>query len=82
MFSVYILYSLKDRGIYIGKTNNLKRRLSEHSLGRVPSTKSRCPFRLIKTYKYITEKKALKMEKELKKGFRREQVKDLLKSLE
>lgn len=44
---VYVLQSLKDRALYIGHTNDLKRRVAEHKSGKVPSTKPRLPVRLV-----------------------------------
>jgi len=41
---VYLLKSLKDNKKYIGSTNNLKRRIEEHNLGKVLSTRYRKPF--------------------------------------
>lgn len=38
-YYVYILYSYQDVGFYIGFTNNLKRRLTEHAKGEVTATK-------------------------------------------
>ncbi|KKR73357.1 MAG: Excinuclease ABC C subunit domain protein [Candidatus Nomurabacteria bacterium GW2011_GWA1_40_8] len=46
MFYVYILKSLKDDKLYIGSTNDLKRRLSEHNKGLNRSTKARRPFEI------------------------------------
>ncbi|PIP86248.1 hypothetical protein COV42_01790 [Candidatus Campbellbacteria bacterium CG11_big_fil_rev_8_21_14_0_20_44_21] len=46
MFYLYILRSRKDKELYIGSTNNLKRRPEEHNSGKVPSTKPRIPFEL------------------------------------
>lgn len=47
MFYTYVLLSLKDHKFYIGYTNNLKRRLEEHQLGKSLSTACRRPFQLI-----------------------------------
>ncbi len=44
MFYVYILKSRKDRELYFGYTENLVKRLKEHNLGLVRSTKSRIPI--------------------------------------
>ncbi|PIR43835.1 hypothetical protein COV24_00725, partial [candidate division WWE3 bacterium CG10_big_fil_rev_8_21_14_0_10_32_10] len=33
-FYTYVLFSFKDKKLYIGYTNNLKRRLKEHSQGK------------------------------------------------
>lgn len=46
-YYTYVLESLKDHNRYIGHTNNLKRRLLEHSKGVNFSTKFRLPFKLI-----------------------------------
>ena len=46
MWFVYILRSLKDDELYIGATNDVRRRLSEHNSARVDSTKGRTRFRL------------------------------------
>ena len=81
MFCVYILLSKKDGGIYIGKTNNLARRLSEHNSGRVNSTKGRRPLILYKTIACKSESEALEIEKEYKKGYKREAIKKELKAI-
>ena len=47
MYYVYILISVKDGNFYIGSTGDLHRRMSEHNLGKVESTKHRQPLTLI-----------------------------------
>lgn len=66
MFYVYVLKSKKDRNLYIGSTDDLRRRMKEHNTGRVFSTKSRRPFELIYYEAYKAEKDARKREKALK----------------
>ena len=39
MYIVYLIQHSETRQIYIGKTNNLKRRLSEHNKNQQESTK-------------------------------------------
>ena len=46
-YYVYILQSEKDHNFYVGYTNDIKRRLEEHNVGKVSSTKSRNPLKLI-----------------------------------
>jgi putative endonuclease len=46
MWYVYILRSIIDKNLYIGSTDNIRRRLAEHNSGKVDSTKSRLPFSL------------------------------------
>lgn len=53
-------------GLYIGCTNDLKKRLTEHNSGKSRSTKPRAPFRLIHYQGFISEKDAFESEKYLK----------------
>lgn len=47
MYYVYILFSQKDKKLYIGVSGNLKKRLSDHKSGHNISTKNRRPLELI-----------------------------------
>ncbi len=68
MWYVYILRSRIDNNLYIGSTNNIGRRLSEHNSGKVDSTKSRLPFSL-EGYVAVKDKaKAIKLERHFKTG--------------
>ncbi len=70
MFYVYVLKSEKDDKLYFGSTNDLRRRLSDHNSGKVPSTKSRRPF-ILKYYEaYSAESDARHREASLKKDGR------------
>ena len=44
MHTVYVLRSLKDDKLYIGRSSNLLKRLNEHNGAKVRSTKNRRPF--------------------------------------
>ena len=46
-FYVYVLKSSKDKQLYIRYTNNLVRRIEEHTKGLSFATKFRLPFKLI-----------------------------------
>lgn len=67
MFYVYILKSLKDSNLYIGSTNDLRRRVAEHNEGKVRSTKSRVPFSLRYYEAFFSEGDARHREWSLKK---------------
>ncbi len=67
MFYVYILKSKLDDNLYIGSTNDLRRRLSEHNEGKNRSTKHRIPFELRYYESYQSESDARKREFNLKK---------------
>lgn len=66
MYYVYILKSHKDGNLYIGSTNDLRRRLDEHNNGLVFSTKARRPFELVYYEAYKSEHDARHREKNLK----------------
>ena len=66
MFYVYVLKSSIDDELYLGSTNNLKRRLSEHQNGKSFSTKLRRPFELVYYEAYKNEKDAREREQCLK----------------
>lgn len=67
MHYVYILKSTVDQHLYIGSTNDLRRRLSEHNTGNVRSTKYRCPLELRYYEAFRCEKDARNRESALKK---------------
>ncbi len=67
MFYVYVLESLKCLGeLYVGSTDDLKRRFTEHNAGKVTSTTRYLPWRLIYYEAYLTDKLARNREKKLK----------------
>lgn len=66
MYYVYVLTSLKDGDMYIGSTNDLKRRIVQHNKGQVPATKPRLPFKLLYYEAYLAEGDARLREKALR----------------
>jgi putative endonuclease len=56
MHYVYVLKSQIKERIYIGETADLKNRLERHNLGKVKSTKSYKPWKLI-YYEAYSEKR-------------------------
>ncbi len=68
MWYVYVLKSLSDGKLYVGSTNDLKRRLQEHSDGRSKATKSRLPFELEAYVAVKDEAMARNLEKYFKSG--------------
>lgn len=78
-YYVYILFSLKDKGLYIGYTSDLKQRLMEHARARVTAIKFRIPLKLIQYEYFIDRADAKAREKFLKSGFGRQQFFQILK---
>lgn len=78
MFYTYVLRSKKDNKLYIGQTDNLKRRINDHAKELVLSTKSRKPLDLIYYEACLDKEKAIKREKYFKTGFGRNFLKHRL----
>lgn len=75
MFYVYVLISLKDRKLYIGQTNNLRRRILEHFRGENTSTCHRRPLKLIFAEAYLSRIESERREEWLKSGMGRKELK-------
>ncbi|MBI5456942.1 GIY-YIG nuclease family protein [Candidatus Kaiserbacteria bacterium] len=67
MWVVYFLKSTSKRWYYVGSTNDLERRVKQHDLGRVRSTKNHCPFLLVHTLEFGSEAEARAFERRIKK---------------
>ncbi len=79
MYYTYVLISLKDKHLYTGSTNDLRKRLMEHNSGKVFSTKYRCPFELIYYEACLNAQDARSREKYLKTGMGKRYLKNRLK---
>lgn len=71
MWYTYVLKSKKDGDLYIGMTNDLKKRVDKHNSGEVESTKFRTPFELIYYEAHHNKNDVAKREKFLKTGWGR-----------
>ena len=77
MFYVYAIRSLIRNYIYVGHTNDLKRRLSEHNNGENRSTKAYKPFVLLYSEQVPDRNMARIREKYLKSGIGKEFLRSL-----
>ena len=68
MFYVYVLWSSKLKKRYIGSTDKVEKRLSEHNRGCNKFTKGGIPWLLIHKEEFFTKAEALRREKFLKSG--------------
>ncbi len=86
MYTVYILYSTKDRRLYVGCTRNLGERLRKHNSGRVISTRNRRPLELIHSENFPEKKDAFKRERFMKSlwsgRFKKKLIEKYLKSVQ
>ena len=68
-----VLFSLKSKRLYVGYTDNLKRRLKEHNTGNGGAySKKNAPFVLIFYEAFLSKKDASKQEMFYKSGYGRE----------
>lgn len=78
MHYFYVLRFDKNGKLYYGSTNDLKRRVKEHSNGKSVFTSKNGSFKLIFYEAYINKKDALSTEKYFKTGHGREVLKEKL----
>ena len=78
-YYVYILQSKKNDSLYIGYTEDLRKRFGEHNRGLNFSTKPYIPWQLIHYEAYLNEQDAKRREKYLKTGQGNRLLKRLLK---
>ena len=76
---VYILRSLKDRLFYIGYSEDLKTRVSDHNKGKNTSTKNRRPLELIFYEAFPSKADALRRESYFKTTKGKTTLKQMLK---
>ncbi len=80
MFYVYVLKSLKDDKLYIGCTNDLKKRFTLHNKGKIDSTKNRTPFKLIYYEAFLDKHDAFVREQWLKTGWGKKHLEKILQN--
>jgi len=66
MYSTYILWSEKLQKYYIGYTDNLSRRITEHNAGKSTYTKLGIPWTLMYHEEFISKAEAMRREREIK----------------
>ena len=79
MYFTYILRSDKNSRLYIGYTDNLRKRLSQHNNKKSTYTKKRGPYKLIYYEACLNETDARAREKYLKTGMGKRYIKNRLK---
>ncbi len=67
MWYVYFL-QLSNGDIYVGSTNDLRRRVDSHERGRVASTEAYLPVALKSYVAVLTERNARELERYFKSG--------------
>ncbi len=67
MYYVYIL-KCYDKRLYVGCTDDLKKRIERHQKGYVPATLKKLPLKLLNYFAFENKIKAFEFEKYLKSG--------------
>ena len=76
MFYVYVIVSeIKGLRFYVGISEDIDRRMSEHNSGKTQSTRGYIPWELFFTEKYTARVDARNREKYLKSGSGKEKIK-------
>lgn len=69
-----------DGKFYTGYTSGLNKRIAEHNLGKVSSTRNRLPFELVYYESCLNQADALHREKYLKTTYGKRYIKNRLKN--
>lgn len=77
MFYIYILQSLKDNKTYVGYSQDVGIRFTQHCNGEVKSTAYRRPLKLVFTEEFKTAQEAKRRELWWKSGAGRRKLKEL-----
>ena len=83
---MYYIYALQcaNKDLYIGYSADLEKRIKRHLSGKVKSTKSKMPLKLVYFEGYLSKSDAAKREKQLKghkaKSDLKKQIKNSLDS--
>lgn len=80
MFSMYILQSSTSGRYYIGHTDAISRRLTEHNLGMTKYTRREKPWKVVYVESYVTRSAAMKRESEIKRKKSRKYIEKLIES--
>lgn len=78
MYHVYVLVSQTRNYIYVGITDNLERRITQHNAGYNKTTKPYRPFSVLLTEDYPTRTAARARERYLKSGVGKEYLKKFI----
>jgi len=80
MWYVYIIQSAKDNYLYIGLTNNLRKRIKLHNQKKVYATRLHTPFTLAYYEAHCSKNDAAAREQFLKSGWGKNWIMKALKN--
>ncbi len=78
MYTLYILYSESFDRFYVGYTNDLERRLSEHNRKKGKFTDAGIPWKLVYSELFTKKKDAMERERFIKSRKSKPFIKELI----
>ena len=81
-YTVYILYSLKDKRLYVGCASDIEERIRRHNSGQAQATRNRRPLLLIHSEKFEDKGKAFSRERFFKSLWGAREKKRILKTFQ
>ena len=78
MFVLYILYSEKLDRFYVGYTNDIERRISEHNRIKGKYTDTGLPWKIVYSENYPDKKSAMSRERFIKGRKSKQFIRDLI----
>ena len=82
MYYVYVLLNETNTKTYTGVADDVNKRLAEHNAGRVKSSRTYCPYKIIHTESFETLKEARQKERFFKSTTGRRRLKEMFLSKE
>jgi putative endonuclease len=80
MFTLYILYSKSIDSYYVGYTNDIDRRLSEHNRKKGKFTDRGIPWILVYTENFENKEQAMEKERQIKRKKSRSFIIEMINS--
>ena len=77
-YYVYILINKAKTRIYTGMTNDVRKRLVEHNIGKVVSSKQYRPYKILHVEECTSRDDAARLEKFYKTTSGRRKIKELI----
>ena len=77
---MYILQSSTSGRYYVGHTDEISRRLTEHNLGMAKYTRREKPWKIVYVENYATRSAAMRRELEIKRRKSRKYIEKLIGS--
>lgn len=78
MYYLYVLLSERKRRTYTGVSNNIEKRLEDHNAGKVKSSRSHRPYKVIHHEQFDTLTEARQKERFYKSTTGRRRLKEML----